>query len=79
MTKYDDSDPRASDLAGRLELLQTMSLDADRLSHAFERFAKEHAADPVLHSGCRRLATALRDFHSHVMQSFAAMPWAAAK
>ena len=72
--KYPDGDPRASDLADRIEFIRsTMLPDSDRLANAFEKFAKD-TADPVLHSRCRRLASALRDFCTHMQQSCAAMP-----
>jgi hypothetical protein len=72
--KYDSSDPRASDLADRIEFIRsTMVPDSDRLANAFEKFAKENTADPVLHSRCRRLATTLRDFCTHMQQSCAVM------
>ncbi len=73
--KYPDGDPRASDLADRIAYVKSVMIpDSDRLSHAFEKFAKDNTADPVLHSRCRRLATTLRDFCTHMQQSFAVMP-----
>jgi hypothetical protein len=73
--QYDSADARSRDLSDRIAFIRTTMLpDADALAHVFEKFARENTGDPVVHSGCRRLATALRDFHSHVMQSFAAMP-----
>jgi hypothetical protein len=73
--EYDLNDPRSRDLADRIAFVKNVMVgDADRLSHAFEKFAKDNAGDPVLHSGCRRLATALRDFCTHMQQTFAAMP-----
>jgi hypothetical protein len=72
--KYDPDDSRSHDLADRVEYVKTVMVpDADRLANVFERFAKD-TADPVVHSGCRRLSTALRDFCTHLQQTFAAMP-----
>ena len=73
--KYDPDDPRATDLAGRIDYLRmVMMADADRLAHGFERFAKETIADPTAFSACKRISTCLRDFHSHLTQIFAVMP-----
>jgi hypothetical protein len=73
--KYDATDPRSRDLADRIAYMQTVMIpDSDKLSHAFEKFAKENTADPVLHSRYRRLSTILRDFCTHLQHALAVMP-----
>jgi len=73
--QYPDGDPRSHDAADRIEFIRsTMLLDADRLANCFEGFAKEKIGDPAAHSFYRRLGTCARDFHSHLLQLFGAMP-----
>jgi hypothetical protein len=73
--KYDVEDSRSHDLADRIEYVKNvMTPDSDQLASVFEKFAKDNTADPAVHSACRRLSTALRDFCTHMQQTFAAMP-----
>jgi hypothetical protein len=73
--KYDSADLRSHDPADRIEFIRSVMLvDADRLSHAFEHFARESVGDPAAHSFYRRMAICVRDFHSSLVQIFGSMP-----